>query len=117
MTDMHQIYVSFPFPVELSKDDERDLHSLIERVCKRYEAEHPGRVMWPAGYGGLCTSMAITAEDEANGVPLDFDMSVLHIDVAARVETAEARIKALEEALSRIAKSTPALWSKKYNLK
>lgn len=79
-----QIMVTFPVGVELSREEEVALHDLVSAICKRYVASHPGRVMWPAGWGGYCTSMPITAEDEANGVPLEFDMEVLHAEVAER---------------------------------
>ncbi len=80
----HQILVTFPVGIELHRDDEKALHELIGRICKRYETAHPGRVMWGAGWGGYCTSMPITAQDDADGVPLTFDMSVLHCEVAER---------------------------------
>ncbi|WP_374572599.1 hypothetical protein [Phenylobacterium sp.] len=82
--DTRSILVTFPAPVEISREIERALHDLVHTICKGYEAGHPGRVMWVAGFGGLITSMPITAEDEAAGVPLSFDMSVLSIDCAER---------------------------------
>jgi hypothetical protein len=84
--DTCEIIVTFPVPVELSREEESALDALLRTVCKRYEAANPGRVMWAAGWGGLCTSMPITAEDERNGVPLAFDMSVLHVEVAERAD-------------------------------
>lgn len=84
--DTREISITFPTKVELTKDDHRTLHELLERICKRYEAENPGRVMWTGEWGGLCTSMPITAEDERNGVPLTFDMDILHIGISERAD-------------------------------
>lgn len=84
--ETHQIMVTFPTGIELSRDEERDLQALVSAICKRYEGDHPGRVMWAAGYGGMCTSMPITAADDADGVPLTFEMEVLHIEVAERAD-------------------------------
>lgn len=84
--DTREISITFPTKVDLSKDDYRVLHDLLDRICKRYEAENPGRVMWAGEWGGLCTSMPITAEDERNGVPLTFDMDILHVGVNERAD-------------------------------
>ena len=78
------IQVTFPVPVELSREHERALHDLLSDICKSYEAARPDRTMWVMGWGGLCTSMPITAEDEREGVPLSFDMSVLHAEISER---------------------------------
>jgi hypothetical protein len=79
-----QITVTFPVGVALTREEEGALHDVVSAICKRYEAEHPGRVMWPFGWGAYCTSMPITAEDEAEGVPMTFDMEVLHVEVSER---------------------------------
>lgn len=71
------IQVSFGAPVAMSRDQERRLHDLISEVCDGYEAEHPDRVMWLAGFGGLPMNIH---DDNA----LDFDMSVLAMDCAER---------------------------------
>ena len=83
MTKTRQIIVTFPVGVDLG-EEERELHDLVSRICKRYEAANPGRVMWPFGWGSYCTSMPITAEDEETGVPLEFDMETLHCEVSER---------------------------------
>lgn len=82
----HQILVTFPVGIDLHRDDERALHDLIEVICKRWRAANPGRVMWAGGWGGYCTSMPITAQDEKDGVPLSFDMSTLHCEVLERAD-------------------------------
>lgn len=71
------IQVTFGAPVDLTRDQEGRLHDLIGEICEGYEATHPDRIMWVAGYGGL--PMNIHDDDK-----LDFDMSVLSLDCAER---------------------------------
>jgi hypothetical protein len=84
VSTLRSIIVTFPEPVAITRDEERALQDLVGAICKRYEAANPGRSMWLFGYGNLCTSMPITAEDEDAGVPLSFDDSVLHLEVSER---------------------------------
>lgn len=51
MTDTYRIQITFPTGVVMTKRDEEDLINIADRICKRWEAEHPGHVMWPAGIG------------------------------------------------------------------
>ena len=48
-------------------------------LCKAWEADNPGFIMWPAGHG----SKVLWREPEEP----DFDDSVLSIDVASREAT------------------------------
>jgi hypothetical protein len=77
------IQVSFPVPVDVPDEDYRELMNLISRICKRYERQHPDRVMWPAGIGGLPVFIPMTAEEEKERGP-EFDMSVLSVDCSER---------------------------------
>ena len=82
--DTVSISVSFPVPVHLSREHQGRLIDLIDEICRAYEKRHPDRTMWAAGMGGAITSMPITKEDEENGVPLEFDMSVFAIECCER---------------------------------
>lgn len=82
--DTHSIQVSFSEPVNISQDQTRRLVAILDEICAAWEAKHPDSVMWPAGIGGLITSMPITAEDEAAGVPMTVDMTILSIECFAR---------------------------------
>lgn len=74
--ETYQIKITFPVGVELSKRDQEDLIDLAGRICKRYEAQHPDRVMWPAGVGAEPVDIW---SDEPR-----FDDSVFCVDVAER---------------------------------
>ena len=47
-----KIEIEFPVPVEFPPGFIRVLTDLVNKVCEKYEAENPTRVMWPAGIGG-----------------------------------------------------------------
>lgn len=85
-SDARYINLTFPVPVSLTEQDIRDLHDITSRICKRYEAAHPGRAMWVFGVGSPITSMPITAEDEAAGVPLTFDDHGFEFEVSERAD-------------------------------
>jgi len=72
------IEVYFPVDVELPDNFEQELSALIDVVCKKYEKENAGRVMWPASIGGKMLSNPFMSDD------LEFDMSCLCIEVAER---------------------------------
>jgi hypothetical protein len=82
--DTVAIEIDFGAPVNISRAHQRRLFSLVDAICDGYEARHPDRTMWAAGFGGKIVSMPITREDEEAGVPLDFDMSILHIECCER---------------------------------
>lgn len=42
---------AFKAEVEISDDDQRNLHGVLNRICAHYNDGHPGRVMWVFGYG------------------------------------------------------------------
>ena len=70
------IEIAFPVDMDLSDDFEGKLVELISEECKRYEKQHPDRVMWPAGFG----AKILWREPEEP----DFDESVFSITVSER---------------------------------
>lgn len=82
--DTVSIEISFPVPVNLSGDHQRQIVEVVDRICREYKAHHPDRAMWAGGIGGAIVSMPLTREDEENGVPLEFDMSVFSVEVCER---------------------------------
>ena len=79
------IEVSFPVPVELSQDAQRDLVMLVSRVCNEWQAQHPGRVMWPFGIGCKPTFIPLTAEQEAER-GIEFDEGTFQIECSERAD-------------------------------
>lgn len=78
-----RIEVTFPVAVELPGDWDQRLISLVGEACKAYEAAHPGRVMWPAGFGSKITYMPMTREEEQTR-GLEFDDDTLSIECFER---------------------------------
>ncbi len=74
------VLISFPEPVELTRDEEKALDAIAAAACKRYEAANPARVMWPAGFGSRPVNLW-SAETDAD---IEFDASCLSIDCAER---------------------------------
>ena len=70
------IEITFPVDMDMADDFEGKLLDLIDAECKRYEKEHPDRVMWPAGYG----AKILWREPEEP----DYNESVLSITVSER---------------------------------
>ena len=75
------IQIVFPVEVELPEGFTRALDGLIDMVCKKYQAENPDRVMWPAGSGSKPLFNWMTVGDDE---PLPFDDSVYFVEVAER---------------------------------
>ena len=73
---IQKIEIEFPFLVELPPRCTEFLATAVNLICKKYEAENPDRVMWPAGHG----SKPIWREPEEP----EFDDSIYHISVAER---------------------------------
>lgn len=74
-----RIEIDFLSPVDFPDGWERALDGLLSIVCKAWEADNPGHVMWVAGVGGK------PIWNEPNEP--DFDMSILSIEVYAREAT------------------------------
>jgi len=70
------IEIVFGAPVSISREHQHRLVSLIGEICDSYEADHPGRVMWPAGIGDRPAGIW-------SGEP-SFDSSVFQIDCCER---------------------------------
>lgn len=85
MKQIYRLEVSFPCGVEVTDDDARILDGLAAEICRRYERENPGRVMWPFGHGAkmLCHPLQIV-DDE----PIPFDETTYHVEVAERADYA-----------------------------
>lgn len=81
---LRRIEINFPVPVDLPDDFQKRLVGLVDEVCKTYEANHPGRVMWPFGVGCKITHMPLTREQEEAGEHLEFDEDTLEIEVSER---------------------------------
>lgn len=86
MSTVRYITITFPEPVELSDVIQCDLVDLASHLCRQYVAKNPGRVMWPFGIGSPITSMPITAEDEAAGVPFTVDGAGFEIECSERAD-------------------------------
>lgn len=82
---IQKIEVEFPFSVELLPGFTELLATTVSLICKKYEAENPDRVMWPAGHG----SKPIWREPEEP----EFDDSIYHISVAEREASPNERRK------------------------
>lgn len=78
--------IIFPEKVELCHEDQQDLLVITDRMCARWEQNHPGQVMWGAGIGFSITSMPMTAEDDKNNVPMVFDMEQFEISCSTRAD-------------------------------
>jgi len=46
-----KIEIIFPVMVDFPDRFQQELDFLIGKVCKKYEADNPGRVMWPFANG------------------------------------------------------------------
>lgn len=80
-SEIVKIEISFPCALALTREEERQLDDVITAVCKRYEREHPGRVMWLAGIGAKMLCHPIMLSDDE---PIPFDDSVLSLECAER---------------------------------
>ena len=54
---------------------------LVEEVCRKYEAEHPGRVMWTFGTGSKMLISPFMVDDDH---PMVFDDSTFEVEVSER---------------------------------
>lgn len=74
MSGIRRIEINFPHPVELTNRHQQMLDAIAGDLCKAWEKQHPGRVMWPFDYGFKITFMPMTREDEeARGIEFDDD--------------------------------------------
>lgn len=78
-----RIEITFPEAVELPSEWEHRLINLVTEACRAYEAAHPGRVMWPSGFGSKITYMPMTADEEKTR-GIEFDNSTLSIECYER---------------------------------
>lgn len=78
------IEISFAAPVELTAEDQKAIVAVADAICRRFELASPHRTMWPAGIGERIVSMPMTAEDDANGVPMVFDETAFHVECFER---------------------------------
>lgn len=82
-TTVRRIEINFPVPVELTDAAQQQLDAIAAELCKAWQAQHPGRVMWPAGIGSKITFMPMTAEAERER-GLEFDDDTFEIECAER---------------------------------
>lgn len=94
------IEITFPVPVEAPDGFFHVLDSLVDMICKKYEADNPTRVMWPAGAGSKpifsdhdTAFLGIKQTTSGDDVPVKgeepiFDNSVYQISVSEREDYA-----------------------------
>lgn len=78
---INAIEIRFPVDVEPPEGFFRALDGLLDMVCKKYQAENPDRVMWPAGSGCKPLFNPYTVSDDE---PLRFDESIYFIECCER---------------------------------
>ena len=81
---IEKIEIEFPFPVKLPKGFDQTLSALINMVCEKYQEDHPGRRMWPAGHG----AKPLWREPEEP----EFDNNIFHISIAEREASPKERL-------------------------
>jgi len=79
MDALRKIEISFPCDVELPNPLYREMFEWLEKVCRHYETTHPGRVMWPFGFGSKIVGGSIYFDG-----PMQFDDSTLSVECAER---------------------------------
>lgn len=85
MIKITSICIEFPEPVDLPDDVVQSLVEIAGRICDAYEANHPGRVMWPAGIGQMPTFIPKTREEEQER-GMEFDESVFSVSCCERAD-------------------------------
>lgn len=81
MSKIHAIKIIFPVSVEPPEGFCQALDGLIGMICKKYQAENPDRVMWPASSGSKPLFNPYTVGDDD---PLPFDDSIYQIECSER---------------------------------
>lgn len=81
MSKIQAIEVFFPAAVELTNADQQELNSLISKICDRWVAGNPGRVMWTFGVGQKMLTNPFMTDDEH---PMEYDASVFQIECSER---------------------------------
>ena len=92
---LRRIEICFPVSVEITAEEQRQLHEILGKICLRYEADHPDRVMWIFGIGhkphfnrrdcGLL-GLPFDPEGPSEGEPT-FDDDVLQFSISEREKT------------------------------
>jgi len=75
-----ELAIRFDVGVEITDQDQRELHDIASRICKRYEDANPERSMWPAGVGHQPTNIWTCGDDE----PLQFEEHCFSISCSER---------------------------------
>lgn len=88
MTSIHRIEIVFAAPVELTAEARRQLHDVASALCKGFVKQNPGRTMWPFGFGAKILSMPFTAQDDEEGVSVEFDDTIYEIECVERADYA-----------------------------
>lgn len=73
-----QFEISFPVPVNISRSAHDLLVDAVGIICADYEAAHPDRIMWGAGFGSkmLCNPLMLS-DDEP--IPFSDDVEVIEV--------------------------------------
>jgi hypothetical protein len=80
---IQKIEIDFPIAVNMSVEAQTALNKAIEIICKEYEENNPGRVMWTFAHGCKPTYIPMTAEEEKHR-GIEFDKSIFHMEIAER---------------------------------
>lgn len=81
---INSIEITFPVSIKLDDKDYHNLNEVVRIICARYEASHPGRVMWAFGQGFKPTYIPMTKEEEDAGRHMEFDESIYAIECSER---------------------------------
>ena len=81
MTKIRALEITFGAEVEITNKNLQDLELILADIAERYEAAHPGRIMWSFGQGSkMLINPLMLSDDE----PIPFDDSTYHIEMAER---------------------------------
>lgn len=80
-TQISRIVITFPVPVDPTKEQWRQIEGAIDAICEDYKKTNPDRVMWLFGSGAMMTTNPFMVDEDH---PMTFDDSTQHYEVAER---------------------------------
>jgi hypothetical protein len=66
-----KVEISFPVGVDMSNERQRQLDEVLSAICRDYERTHPGRIMWPFGFGAKSAVRSAEAPQHRPVAPVD----------------------------------------------